>query len=480
VDLLKIDDGAFAGCSEVTNLNLFSNRLSSVSADAFITLSDVENINLGYNMLTTLPENVFSSQQNLLTLYLGNNPFQNIPADVFRPLQNLRTLDLINANIDEINIQWFTSSVNLYELYLSNNRITLSANSFVGLGGLNVLSLAFNGISEFPVGAWNGLPNLQSLYLYGNNIGNLEEDSFPELGQLTQLDISENPIEAIEDGAFRGLQNLTSLYMAFCGLRQLNSNSFEDLENVNFIDLEFNNIEELPHGVFMPMQNLNYVGLFNNRLKTVRRNSFGSLTGLQTLDMEANIINALDSEIFDDAVNLNTLFFRRNLCADATFGNFVIGREQLLPVLERCFDNFRFIVDTITEGDEEFLFFEGVNPGIALRVNTDTEAHIALTPFNFVWNPIIEILIGTTNNTRSVIRVNQETDVVTVPTPNILARNQWNDFRVTWDNQVILVFRGNNTFPFMAYTMQDFYPVNFYGLRAVETSASWTVQPFDW
>lgn len=80
---------------------------------------------------------------------------------------------------------------------------------------------------------------------------------------------------------------------------------------------------------------------------------------------------------------------------------------------------------------------------------------------------MIEILIGTQNNTRSVVRRNQETDVVVVPTPNIITQHQWNDFIITWANQVILVYRSNDTFPFMGYTMQDFFPVNFYGLRAV-------------
>lgn len=92
---------------------------------------------------------------------------------------------------------------------------------------------------------------------------------------------------------------------------------------------------------------------------------------------------------------------------------------------------------------------------------------IALTPFDFEWRPMIEIFIGASNNTKSVIRVNQETNVVTVPTPNIISPDQWNDFRITWVNQIILVYRGNDTFPFMAFTMQDFFPVNFYGLRAV-------------
>ncbi len=80
---------------------------------------------------------------------------------------------------------------------------------------------------------------------------------------------------------------------------------------------------------------------------------------------------------------------------------------------------------------------------------------------------MLEIFIGAANNTRSVIRMNQDTDVVTVPTPNIVVRDQWNDFRITWANQIVLVFRGNDPFPFMGFTMVDFFPVNFYGLRAV-------------
>lgn len=127
----------------------------------------------------------------------------------------------------------------------------------------------------------------------------------------------------------------------------------------------------------------------------------------------------------------------------------------------------RFFSETITEGDDDYSFFEGPHPGIAVRVNTTNEVHIALTPFNFPWTPMIEILIGTTNNTRSVIRMNQESDVVTVPTPNIIRQNQWNDFRITWANQNVLVFGGNSSFPFMSLTMRDFFPVNFYGLRAL-------------
>jgi len=139
----------------------------------------------------------------------------------------------------------------------------------------------------------------------------------------------------------------------------------------------------------------------------------------------------------------------------------------------------RYIIGVITENDNQHSFFEGPHPGIAIRVSSDDEVHIALTPLSFIWTPTIEILIGTANNTRSVIRMNQETNVVTVPTPNIIQQDRWNDFRVTWANHNVLVYRDNDTFPFMSFTMQSIFPVNFYGLRALETRASWSVQPFD-
>jgi hypothetical protein len=112
-------------------------------------------------------------------------------------------------------------------------------------------------------------------------------------------------------------------------------------------------------------------------------------------------------------------------------------------------------------------------------VQTADEIHIALTPFNFPWTPMLEVIIGTGNNTRSVIRRNDETDVVVVPTPGIIRSDQTNGFRISWANHAVLVFRESEEWPFMGFTMVDFFPVNFFGLRAPLGRATWSVQPID-
>ncbi|KAJ6636570.1 Leucine-rich repeat-containing protein 15 [Pseudolycoriella hygida] len=496
VGITQVDDNALSACSSVTQLHFLFNRISSIQANAFASLRSLTNLELAANSLTTLPENLFANQQNLTRLGFESNSFQVLPIGVFRPLTNLQSLNLGYTNLSSINSDWFTENSNLYYLNLAGNRLTLSPNMFAGMDGLETLYLSDNGISEIPSGTFSGLTNLQSLMLVRNDLSVIEADSFADLQQLLFLDIAGNPIREIHDNAFRGLDRLLTLYLDACDINFLNADAFEGLGNLTYLNLNFNEIEGILPETFAPLTNLNYLGLWNNRVKTLRRNIFGSLEQLSTLDLDGNIVNAVERAVIDDAVNLNTLFFSGNLCANGFFGSFSILRAQYLPIFERCFQNMRYIVDTTTENDGVYSMFEAPSPGIVVSVRSENEVQIVLTPFEVIWTPSIEVFLGSSNNTRSVlwtpsievflgssnntrsvIRINEETDVVTVPTPNIIQQNLWNDFRITWVNQNILVFRGSEAYPFMSYTMQTFFPVNFYGLRAVETSAIWSVQP---
>ncbi|KAJ6630884.1 Leucine-rich repeat-containing protein 15, partial [Pseudolycoriella hygida] len=475
--ITQVDDNSFSACSSIEQLYLYYNRISSISSNAFASLRTLRYLHLGENFLSTLPENVFANLQELTDLSLFFNNFQDLPVGVFRPLTNLQYLNIGYANLSSINGDWFTENTNLSYLNLAGSRLTLSPNMFAGMDQLIFLSLNDNGISEIPSGTFSQLTNLQNLQLYFNNFSILEEDSFPDLQQLVVLDIGNNPIGEIRANAFRGLGRLSTLYLSRCGINVLNPDAFEGLGSLTYLDLNFNEVEGILPGTFAPLTNLNYLGLWNNRVKTLRRNIFGSLEQLSTLDLDGNIVNAVDRAVIDDAVNLNTLYFSGNLCANGFFGSFSILRAQYLPIFERCFQNMRYIVDTTTENDGIYSMFEAPNPGIVVSVRSENEVQIVLSPFEVIWTPSIEVFLGSSSNTRSVIRINEETDVVTVPTPNIIQQNRWNDFRITWVNQNVLVFRGNETYPFMSYTMQTFFPVNFYGLRAVETSAIWSVQP---
>lgn len=123
------------------------------------------------------------------------------------------------------------------------------------------------------------------------------------------------------------------------------------------------------------------------------------------------------------------------------------------------------LVDTTTDGSGDYRFYAYPSPGIVLRVISPDRVHVSLNPVNFEASPRIEVLIGENNNTRSFIRINGVDDVVSVATPNVLDGNSLTGFRIAFSNWVVMVFREVDQFPFMAYNMREFYPINFYGIR---------------
>ncbi|KAG5666214.1 putative Toll-like receptor 4, partial [Polypedilum vanderplanki] len=282
----------------------------------------------------------------------------------------------------------------------------------------------------------------------------------------------------LRNGTFRALTNLVTLQLSGCNVSEIENDAFDGLTNLTSLYLNFNDIEDLEVGVFRTLSRLIYLGLWNSRLKTLRRNPFGpNITTIATIDLDGNVVNSLERSLFDDLTGLNLLYFTNNLCASGVFSGFIANRLEFMQRLERCFRNFELIIDTVTDNNVDYLFFRGENPGIVARVQAEDEIQIALTPFNFPWSPMIEVIIGAANNTRSIIRRNQVEDVAVVPSPGIIRSNQQNLFRIVWANHVILVFRENEQWPFLVHTMIDFFNVNFYGLRTLQSRATWSIQP---
>lgn len=92
--------------------------------------------------------------------------------------------------------------------------------------------------------------------------------------------------------------------------------------------------------------------------------------------------------------------------------------------------------------------------------------HISLNPVNFEAVPRMEILLGEQNNTRSITLSDGAYETTNISTPGILEANSWTGFRIVFANWMVLVFRENDQFPFLACQMRQFYPMNFYGIRS--------------
>ena len=143
--IITLQDGDFAGLSNLDVLYLHHNDLSSVPADALDGLTGLEDLYLYNNTLTTLPSDVFDDLSNLEKLELSYNRMTSLPADVFEGLSSLEELNLSN-----------------------NSLAALPDGIFDGLSSLTDLNLNSNSLSSLPDGVFEGLSSLVDLRLAGN------------------------------------------------------------------------------------------------------------------------------------------------------------------------------------------------------------------------------------------------------------------------------------------------------------------------
>ncbi|NXI93905.1 LRC19 protein, partial [Psophia crepitans] len=121
----------------------------------------------------------------------GKN-LSNIPSNLF---QNITKLNLKNNTITlkDSDKEILQSFINLTELYLNENRITvLHNNSFCNLTKLVILDISNNYISTVHKAAFAGLNQLSVLNLSYNSITQLDSDVFSSLKSLTVLNLQYN------------------------------------------------------------------------------------------------------------------------------------------------------------------------------------------------------------------------------------------------------------------------------------------------
>ena len=76
------------------------------------------------------------------------------------------------------------------------------------------------------------------------------------LVKLTEKNTLKNYIEILPLGIFEGLHNLRSIYLSSNKLETLPKGIFGDLNSLGAIDLSSNNIQTLPNGIFEGLYNL--------------------------------------------------------------------------------------------------------------------------------------------------------------------------------------------------------------------------------
>ncbi|KAM3914583.1 leucine-rich repeats and immunoglobulin-like domains protein 1 [Leptodactylus fuscus] len=287
-DLTEIRSGSVPLRLRIKDLNLGSNKLSSLESGSFDNLSrSLLTLRLSKNRISQLPVKAFKLP--LLTqLELNRNRIRSIEGLTFQGLDSLEILKLQRNNISKLTDGAFWGLARMQVLHLEHNSLTeVNSGSLYGLRSLQQLYISNNSISRISSGGWSFCQKLQELVLSYNNLTRLDEGSLADLGSLTVLRLSHNSINLIADGVFKGLQKL------------------------RILELDHNEISgtiEDANGAFRGLESLSKLTLFGNKIKSVARNAFSGLGALEHLNLGGNAIRSVAAEAFGDMKVLKELY----------------------------------------------------------------------------------------------------------------------------------------------------------------------------
>ena len=292
VTALKPED--FEGLSNLTVLRISAEGDLTLVPGLFEGLPNLRKLYLsGNHVVEEIPLGVFRGLSNLDYLGLGLDGHPGVPvtldSGVFKDLSNLRSLAI--GNNFTLRPGLFTGLSKLRLLYVKTNRQTLPPGVFAGLSDL--VKLRF--LSEAPVlrtGTFQGLTNLRHLDMRGRItvFG-------PHITSLSQLTL-------IEPGAFDGLRNVESLFLHRNRLSRLDPGTFEGLSSLSWLTLDHNHLKTLSLGAFSGLSRLESLWLQGNGLRTIEAGAFDGLHNLWYLNLKENDLTTVPPDLLHGLFNL--------------------------------------------------------------------------------------------------------------------------------------------------------------------------------
>lgn len=187
-------------------------------------------------------------------------------------------------------------------------------NCSLSLDHLIHLNLSHNQIQKITVGL--NFKRLETLYLQGNKIKEIDKKSFAKLESLKTLNLSGNSLHQLPETLFHNLSNLHELDLHDNLITKLSDSFSRDLKNVSFLDFSHNRLNEISTKALWNLTSVKKLNLHNNQLKTIKGVEFKNLEILEVIDLSENLISSIASETFMNNIHLKYLSISSNKLLD--------------------------------------------------------------------------------------------------------------------------------------------------------------------
>ncbi|XP_045811473.1 receptor-like protein EIX2 isoform X1 [Trifolium pratense] len=259
------------------------------------------------NMLTSSTFQFLSNLSlNLQELYLSENNIV-FSSHLYPNIPSLVILDLSYNNLTSFQfIGNFNFSSKLQELYLTN--CSLTDKSFIvssiptsnSSSSLLILDLSSNSLRSSKVFFWifNFTTNLQILYLSGNSLEGHILDGFGNvLKSLEYIDLSSNHLQGEIPSFFGNMCTLHTLYLShnnFSGeiSNFIQTSSWCNKHILSRLDLSYNRITGILPKTISLLSNLEYLNLDENSLEGhINESHLSNFSKLKSLDLSYNSLS---------------------------------------------------------------------------------------------------------------------------------------------------------------------------------------------
>ncbi|GCB84644.1 hypothetical protein scyTo_0025319, partial [Scyliorhinus torazame] len=303
--------GQFSGLSKLEELDLSGNLISHLDAGALDGLPGLRGLRLRGNRLKTVWPGVFGATPGLAALDVRGNPLAVLLDETFGALPHLRRLEL------------------------GEELVYVAPRAFVGLSGLQRLTLGMPRSSSLPTAALSRLGNLTALRFRGLDAAALRDNSFQRLPGLRVLEIERWPrLVTLTPDSLRDL-NLTSLSITACNLTSVPYDSVRHMVYLQYFDLSHNPIAAIRGDSLGELVRLRELRLVGGKLSAIEPSAFRGLAHLRVLNVSGNRLQTLEESAFHPGGVLATLGLDANPLACDCRLSWIVARRAGLSFGQR-------------------------------------------------------------------------------------------------------------------------------------------------
>lgn len=192
-NIRSITKQGFNGLPSLVLLDLTSNELEELNANAFEGADSLKVLILSQNRIQYLHQQAFAGLSNLIYLDLSRNNISDIPRNLLKHLPSLKYLDISRNLLNIASPGTALASTSLAVLRISFSRLQeISPKLFADLPNLQVLDLSGSNLKVWPDNILYPLSKLRVLYVDRKLLVNEEMFVPSTLEKFTQAEMSIN------------------------------------------------------------------------------------------------------------------------------------------------------------------------------------------------------------------------------------------------------------------------------------------------